>query len=77
MNAQGNDAAINYNTMGSSPKIDKPEPPKPVPAKAKLTEVEDEGTASNFEEEIKRRRRKQQTTSAGETGGYGGSTKLG
>ena len=66
--------------MGSKPKA--PEPPKsePVAAPAQLVDLEIEGEgggASNFEAELKKKRKQSQTTMAGETGGYGGKTKLG
>ena len=62
--------------MGS-PKA--PKPPKPIAAPAQLVdlETESEGGASNFEKELKKKRKQAQTSFAGETGGYGGGTKLG
>jgi len=68
------------NIMGSSPKTPDPiKPPKPAPARAQLVDLEggEEGSASNFEAELKKRRKQAQTSFAGETGGYGGSTNLG
>jgi len=60
--------------MGSKPKK-----PDPVAAQTQLVdlEAEGEGGSSNFEAELKRLRKKSQTVKAGETGGYGGSTRLG
>lgn len=62
--------------MGS-PKA--PKPPKPAAPQAELIDLQaDTSTgSSNFEAELKKRRKRSQTTMAGETGGYGGSTKLG
>ena len=63
--------------MGSKPK--KPKPPEPVAPKPELIDLnaEDASGASNFEAEIRKKRKKAQTQFAGETGGYGGNTKLG
>ena len=60
--------------MGSKPK--KPDPVAPQTTMVDL-QAQDEGGASNFEAELKRLRKKSQTVKAGETGGYGGSTRLG
>lgn len=52
--------------------------PKPVAPKAELvTATDDTSGVSNFEAELRKRQKQRQTTFAGETGGYGGSTKLG
>lgn len=63
--------------MPPMPKM--PKPPKPVEPRAQMVDLQAEGAggASNFEADLKRRRKKSQTSFAGETGGYGGSTKLG
>ena len=60
--------------MGSKPK-----PPKPVAPQAQMVDLatDTEGGASNFEKELKKKRKASQTQFAGETGGYGGSTRLG
>ena len=62
--------------MGS-PKT--PKPPKPAAPQAQMVDLqaEGEGGASNFEAELKKKRKQAQTSFAGETGGYGGGTKLG
>jgi hypothetical protein len=62
--------------MGS-PK--KPKMPDPVAPKAEMIDLaaKDSSGASNFEAEIRNKRKKAQTSFAGETGGYGGNTKLG
>ena len=61
--------------MGA-PKVKKPDPIAP---QAQMVDLQAEGTsgASNFEAELKKKRKQSQTTMAGETGGYGGGTKLG
>lgn len=61
--------------MGA-PKVKKP---KPVAPQAELVDLQADTSSgsSNFEAELKKRRKQSQTTMAGETGGYGGSTKLG
>ena len=60
--------------MGSKPKK-----PDPVAPQAQLVDLQTdtEGGASNFEKELKKKRKQAQTSFAGETGGYGGSTRLG
>ena len=65
------------NMRMGSPK--KPKMPDPVAPKAEMIDLsaEDASGASNFEAEIKKKRKKAQTSFAGETGGYGGNTKLG
>jgi len=62
-----------------APQMPKITPPKPIPPRAEMVDLQAETAsgASNFEAELKRRRKKSQTSFAGETGGYGGSTKLG
>lgn len=64
------------NIFMGAPKVKKPDP---VPAQAKLVDLQAEGAsgASNFEAELKKRRKQSQTKMAGETGGYGGNTQLG
>ena len=42
-----------------------------------LRDESESGGASNFEKELKKKRKQAQTSFAGETGGYGGGTKLG
>jgi len=63
--------------MGS-PKVKKPDPVAP---QAQLVDLQaegaTEGSASNFEAELKKKRKTAQTSFAGETGGYGGNTTLG
>lgn len=61
--------------MGA-PKVKKPDPIAP---QAKMVDLQAEGEsgASNFEAELKKKRKQAQTSFAGETGGYGGGTKLG
>ena len=61
--------------MGS-PKVKKP---APVAPQAQMVDLQAEGEsgASNFEAELKKKRKQAQTSFAGETGGYGGGTKLG
>jgi hypothetical protein len=61
--------------MGA-PKVKKP---KPIAPQAQMVDLQAEGEsgASNFEAELKKKRKQSQTTMAGETGGYGGGTKLG
>jgi len=55
-----------------------PKPPEPIAAKAELVDLSaEEGGSSNFEAELKRKRKQAQTKFAGETGGYGGNTRLG
>lgn len=61
--------------MGA-PKVKKPDPIAPQAQMVDL-QAEGEGGASNFEAELKKKRKQSQTTMAGETGGYGGGTKLG
>ena len=60
-------------------KMPKVERPKPIPPRAEMIDLQAEGSsgASNFESELRKRRKRSQTSFAGETGGYGGSTKLG
>ena len=62
-----------------APKMPEIKPPKPVAPQAQMVDLQadTESGASNFEAELKKRRKKAQTSYAGETGGYGGSTKLG
>lgn len=61
--------------MGA-PKV---KPPKPIAPQAQMVDLQSEGEsgASNFEAELKKKRKQAQTSFAGETGGYGGGTKLG
>lgn len=61
--------------MGA-PKVKKPDPIAP---QAKMVDLQAEGESgsSNFEAELKKKRKQAQTSFAGETGGYGGGTKLG
>ena len=61
--------------MGS-PKVKKPAPVAPQAQMVDL-QAEGEGGASNFEAELKKKRKQARTSFAGETGGYGGGTKLG
>ena len=61
--------------MGA-PKVKKPDPVAPQAQMVDL-QAEGEGGASNFEAELKKKRKAAQTSFAGETGGYGGGTKLG
>lgn len=61
--------------MGA-PKVKKPEPAAPQAQMVDL-QAEGESGASNFEAELKKKRKQSQTSFAGETGGYGGGTKLG
>jgi len=61
--------------MGA-PKVKKPDPIAPQAQMVDL-QAEGESGASNFEAELKKKRKQSQTTMAGETGGYGGGTKLG
>ena len=61
--------------MGA-PKVKKPDPVAPQAQMVDL-QSEGEGGASNFEAELKKKRKRSQTSFAGETGGYGGGTKLG
>jgi hypothetical protein len=61
--------------MGA-PKVKKPDPIAPQAQMVDL-QAEGEGGASNFEAELKKKRKQAQTSFAGETGGYGGGTKLG
>ena len=61
--------------MGA-PKVKKPDPVAPQAQMVDL-QAEGEGGASNFEAELKKKRKQAQTSFAGETGGYGGGTKLG
>ena len=62
--------------MGS-PKA--PKPPKPAAPQAQMVDLQSEGESgvSNFEAELKKKRKQARTSFAGETGGYGGGTKLG
>ena len=61
--------------MGA-PKVKKP---KPIAPQAQMVDLQAEGEsgASNFEAELQKKRKQAQTSFAGETGGYGGGTKLG
>lgn len=61
--------------MGA-PKVKKPDPIAPQAQMVDL-QAESESGASNFEAELKKKRKQSQTSFAGETGGYGGGTKLG
>ena len=61
--------------MGA-PKVKKPDPIAPQAQMVDL-QAEGESGASNFEAELKKKRKQAQTSFAGETGGYGGGTKLG
>ena len=61
--------------MGA-PKVKKPDPVAPQAQMVDL-QAEGESGASNFEAELKKKRKQSQTAFAGETGGYGGGTKLG
>jgi hypothetical protein len=54
-----------------------PPPPPKTPARAEMVDLEESGSASNFEADLRKRRKKSQTSFAGETGGYGGNTNLG
>ena len=56
--------------MGSKPKK-----PDPAPAPAKLTDLSQEEGSSAYEKELKKMAQNK-TVNAGETGGYGGTTKL-
>ena len=59
-----------------APKVKKPDPIAPQAQLVDL-QTETESGASNFEAELKKKRKQSQTSFAGETGGYGGGTKLG
>jgi len=62
--------------MGS-PKVKKPAPVAPQAQMVDLQAEGESGGVSNFEAELKKKRKQAQTSFAGETGGYGGGTKLG